>query len=225
MRKAFNYKVILIIVLAVLVIIALSNTETIHSFVNQETLREIIAPFGIFAPVTFIIIYIVFNVLCIPAAPLIVLGGALFGIMNGIIYVWIGALLGSMCAFIISRFLARKSIRIFLKDRSKHISVFDAELQRRGFVTTALLRLLPVSPFTIVNYILGLSNVSFKDYVSGTAIGIIPGTIVYTYFLNSFISGQQSRIVFGSCMLIAWISILYVLRVRYYKTSTVSSPN
>ncbi|MEM6520262.1 MAG: TVP38/TMEM64 family protein [Cyanobacteria bacterium P01_D01_bin.71] len=134
---------------------------------------------GLIAPVAFIVLYIIVTVAFIPASVVTLGAGVVFGVVKGSLYVFIGAMLGATAAFLIGRYIARDWVGKKVASNEKFKAI-DEAIAREGRKIIFLIRLSPAFPFNLLNYALGLTKVSLKDYVLGTT-GIIPGTIMYVY--------------------------------------------
>ncbi|MFN2567708.1 MAG: DUF547 domain-containing protein, partial [Gemmatimonadaceae bacterium] len=99
---------------------------------------------------------------------------------------WAGATLGALGAYALARHLGSDAVRTFL---GPHAGALDALTSKADFVTLFRLRLIPVVPFNALNFAAGLATAPFRAYALSTALGIIPGTIVYTYFADSLVAG------------------------------------
>lgn len=124
-------------------------------------------------------------IILFPGVPLTLLAGSFLGIFWGTIISLIGNVLGAMFAFYISRYLFRDLINKTLYIKYKKIKEYEDNIFRKGFITIFLIRLTPIFPFNVLNYLLGVTKVSAKDYFWGTFLGIIPGTIAFVYFGQS----------------------------------------
>ena len=134
---------------------------------------------GSIAPIAFISIYIGSTVAFLPAFILTLGAGVLFGVWLGSIYVFIGATLGSIVAFLIGRYLARDWVAKKIADNDKFTAI-DRAVGKEGLKIVLLTRLSPAFPFNLLNYAFGVTGVSIQDYVIGS-IGMIPGTIMFVY--------------------------------------------
>jgi len=134
---------------------------------------------GPLGPILFIAIYIVATVLLLPASVLTLGAGAVFGVLAGALYVLIGATIGANLAFLIGRYLARERVAKWIEGNPKFAAI-DRAVGREGWKIVVLVRLSPAFPFNLLNYALGLTQVSFLDNLLGTA-GIVPGTFMYVY--------------------------------------------
>lgn len=135
---------------------------------------------GVWGPVVFIIGYAVAAVAFVPASLLTLAAGAIFGVARGVVYVFIAAVLGSSAGFLISRYLARRAIERRFASNPRFAAI-DRAIGTQGRKIAFLLRLSPVFPFNLLNYGLGLTQISFTDYVIAS-IGMLPGTLLYVYY-------------------------------------------
>jgi uncharacterized membrane protein YdjX (TVP38/TMEM64 family) len=131
------------------------------------------------APIAFILIYMVATVAFLPGSLLTLGAGVLFGIIQGSFYVFIGATLGATLAFLVGRYLARDWVSQKIAGNQKFKAI-DQAVGRSGFKIVLLTRLSPIFPFNLLNYGMGVTGVSLKDYVLAS-VGMIPGTIMYVY--------------------------------------------
>ncbi len=134
----------------------------------------------------FILIYAAATVLALPGLVLTMLGGAVFGFGLGLILNWTGALIGACGAYLLARWLGRDAVRTLLGDRLRSL---DRIASTYGFLGLLRLRLIPLVPFNALNYGAALVGVRLRDFALATAIGIVPGAAVYTYFADALVAG------------------------------------
>jgi uncharacterized membrane protein YdjX (TVP38/TMEM64 family) len=175
---------LLILVGIILVATPAQAQETVASsgFNPQELLRNALQwvdDLGVIAPIAFILIYIVATVAFLPGSLLTLGAGVLFGIVQGSLYVFIGATIGATLAFLVGRYLARGWISQKIAGNQK-FSAIDRAVGKEGFKIVLLTRLSPIFPFNLLNYGMGVTGVALKDYVLAS-VGMIPGTIMYVY--------------------------------------------
>lgn len=178
-------------------------------FTDPATLVAAIRDFAAVpaAPLLFIAAYALVASFGLPGTPLTLAGGAIFGALGGTLYNWIGATLGATGAFFLARSLGKDAVRSFLGSRA---GALDSMAGASGFVGLLRLRLIPVVPFNALNFGAGLAGMRARDYVAATAIGILPGTAVYTYFADSLLAGAEGarsqallRVAVAGALLIA----------------------
>ena len=124
--------------------------------------------------------YVIATVLFLPGAPLTMGAGLLFGLLGGAIAVEVGATLGACGAFLIARTVGREWVADWIEGRKSFQAIDDA-VEREGFKIVFLIRLSPIFPYNLQNYAFGLTRVSFWKYAAATALGMIPGVLMYVY--------------------------------------------
>lgn len=120
--------------------------------------------------------YVALTLTPIPKSVLNIAAGLTWGFVGGSLLVYLGSLIGATVAFMIGRSLGRDAVERFTGARVARV---DELLRRQGLATVIGARLIPVLPFTAINYTAGLTAVGRRDYALGTALGIIPGTLAY----------------------------------------------
>ena len=136
----------------------------------------------------FILLYAACTLTPLPRNVLSTTGGAIFGFWLALPLVYLGSLLGASVGFWLARRLGRDALRRLGGART---AALNERLARQGLVTVLSARVAPVVPFTAVNYAAGLSDISRRTYVLGTAVGIVPGTITYVA-MGAFASARMS---------------------------------
>jgi uncharacterized membrane protein YdjX (TVP38/TMEM64 family) len=204
--------ILLIALLAVFVVVALSP---IRSWLEVAVQWIHTHPHG--AWVAFVLTYAVAAVLAVPSSILTLGAGFVFGLAAGVVLVSIGSLVGAACAFLV----ARHCVRDWLAARISHLPRFralDAATREDGFLIVLLARLSPLLPFNLMNYGLGLTNVSFRDFVVASWIGMLPVTALYVYVgslaknITELTSGME-RGHFGAVLLVAGLVATAALTV------------
>lgn len=152
---------------------------------------------GWWGPVVFAVVYAVATVLLVPGSVLTLGAGALFGLGRGFATVLAGATLGATLAFLVGRHLAREKVAAALRGKAWFGAV-DEAVAREGWRVVLLTRLSPVFPFTLLNYAFGLTRVPLRSYVLASALGMIPGTLLYVYLgtLARAAAGPRERSAF-----------------------------
>lgn len=134
---------------------------------------------GFWGPAAFVAAFGIAAVLLFPAMVLIVAGGALWGVVLGTVYVMLGAALGSTLAFFAARYLVRGYVQRYVDNHPK-LAAIDRAVEQEGLRLVFLLRLSPIVPFILLNYVLGISRVRYRDYIGGLA-GMVPVVLMYVY--------------------------------------------
>ncbi len=162
------------------------------------------------SPLVFIPLYAFGVAFGMPGTIPTLAGGAIFGVARGMLFNTIGANLGALFAFLVARYLGRDFVAKILKGKA---ALLDEKIGEHGFGAILYLRLIPLVPFNALNFGAGLSKVSLRDYVLGTLIGMIPGTLVYTYFADALIrgTGGARREAFLQFLLAASVLVFFTV--------------
>src|SRR6266478_5068523 len=138
----------------------------------------------------FLVAYVVACVLLLPGLVLTLGAGFAYGVAVGVPLVWVSANLGAAVAFLLGRTLARERIAARVAGNPRFAAI-DRAVGREGLKIVLLTRLSPAFPFSLLNYAYGLTRVTFRDYVVGSLIGMIPGTAMYVYLGSLLTSVTQ----------------------------------
>ena len=134
----------------------------------------------------FLLAYAVAGTLGVPGSILTLIGGAVFGFGLGTLLNWTGATVGAIGGYWLARYLGREALE---RIGGRKIYALERLADAHAFSTVLRLRLIPVVPFSAVNFGSGLVGLDFGSYVAGTVIGDLPVTAAYTYFANALLSG------------------------------------
>jgi uncharacterized membrane protein YdjX (TVP38/TMEM64 family)/rhodanese-related sulfurtransferase len=165
--------------------------------INLATLDAWLSSLGVWAPVGYVVLYALATVAFVPGAIITLAGGALFGPFWGSIWNLTGATLGATLAFLVARtiagdWVARKAGGLL----KRLIDGVDAE----GWRFVAFVRLVPLFPFNLSNYVLGLTRIPFHHYVLATLVCMAPGAVAYTwlgYAGRGALAGETDAVRYG----------------------------
>ncbi len=183
-----------------------------------ERLKATILGFGLWAPLLYIGFYALASLLFIPGSPLTLVGGALFGPWFGTLYTVVGATTGAVLAFMLSRAVGHRFVSYGAGRVSQELKVYDEKIAAHGFLTVLFLRFVPLFPFNGLNFALGFTKVSVRDYFLGTFFGIIPGTFVYVYFGDSLSMLSPIKITVALVLIIG-LSLVGRWALKRYDTN------
>ncbi len=176
-RNAGLIRLLSIIALIIGVFLIMRTLPVGEGISRMEAWIESLGGWG---PAIFALIYIVAAVAMIPGALITIAAGAIFGLLWGFIAVSIGSTIGAAIGFLIGRYVARRTVQEQTKRYPKFAAV-DHAIDEGGWKVIAMLRLVPLFPFNVGNYLLGLTPVKFWHYVLASWIAMMPGTFVYVY--------------------------------------------
>ena len=164
--------VLLLLILAVAAVVL--NRERLDIESIQADLQQL----GLFAPLVFIALYSIGTVLFLPGSVMTLAGGALFGPWAGTLYNLTGATLGATFAFLISRYIGSNWVR---QKAGGMLQKILTGVESEGWRFVAFVRLVPLFPFNLLNYALGLTRIRLIPYMLTTWVCMIPGGFAYTW--------------------------------------------
>ena len=171
-------KKILKSVLVIAIIAGIALGFVYHDQLDPAVIQNWVENSGTAAPLLFMLVYIIGTIFFFPGSILTLLGGALFGPVIGSFINLTAATIGAMLSFLVARFLAADWVAQKTGGRLKQLI---NGVENEGWHFVAFTRLVPLFPFNLLNYALGLTKISFTQYSIATYICMLPGTMAYTY--------------------------------------------
>ena len=185
------------VVLALLLVAAIAWVAVHREQINLETLDSWLASLGPWAPIGYVMIFALATVAFAPGAIFSLIGGALFGPVWGSLWNLLGATLGATLAFLVARYIAGDWVRHKAGGLLKRlIDGVDAE----GWRFVAFVRLVPLFPFNLSNYVLGLTRIPLHHYVIATLVCMVPGAVAYTWLGHAgrgALAGEADKVRYG----------------------------
>jgi uncharacterized membrane protein YdjX (TVP38/TMEM64 family) len=181
-----QWQFLLLVVLVLAGLLALSFTP-LSEYFTEEGLKRLLGSLrgAWWAPLVVIVLLIVASPLGIPTTPLL-LGGAAFGVWIGSLYNTIGLILGAALSYELARFLGRDFVLAITGDRIRGI---ERRFQRFAFWPLVQLNFMPL-PFPVVNFGAALSGVPRPVFLAAMTFGIIPSTILHTFFMHELVAAD-----------------------------------
>ena len=142
---------------------------------------------SMWAPLVFVVLYATATAFALPGSVLTIAGGAVFGFWWGALYNSIGANIGANAAFLLAKALGREGVEAL---GGKRVQGLNRATEQHGFIGLLVLRLVPLVPFNALNFGSGLTSLRWPDYALATVVGILPGTLVYTFFADALVLGS-----------------------------------
>jgi uncharacterized membrane protein YdjX (TVP38/TMEM64 family) len=175
MKKFGKWIVVILIVVALSILSAiLPVKDWIRTFIGWV---QQLGPLGV---LVFILAYALATVLFLPGWIFTVSAGLIYGVFVGTLVALTGAIIGATLGFLIARYLLRRNIEELTR-KNPRFRAIDEAIGKNGWKIVGLLRLSPLIPFNLSNYFYGITSISFGAYVAVSAIGMIPGTLLYAY--------------------------------------------
>ncbi len=177
-KKAWRFAGVLALAL---VLAAIWRWSPLNQWLNIDTLLEA-ADLVRQSPLTIPIvlgIYLLGSCLMFPITIMILATALSFGPLTGFALALGGSLLGGMASYFLGRWLGRDAVRKLAGDKLNRLS---RKIARRGWLAIAVVRVVPIAPFTIVNLVAGSTHISARSFLIGTAVGMGPGIMAIMIF-------------------------------------------
>lgn len=188
-----------------------------RNLLDRQILADYLQALGIWTVPIFIATYVILAVLGLPIIMHTLAGGVVFGLVWGTIWSAIAATLGAVGAFYLTRYVFQDwAINKF--GNHKLLKKFDRSIEHNAFELILALRFTPIAPFNIINFLLALTPVKINTYTIATFIGVIPGSIAYTWLGTSgkiaFQDGDRLQFICASSFLV-FLSVLPMAYKRW----------
>jgi phosphatidylserine/phosphatidylglycerophosphate/cardiolipin synthase-like enzyme/uncharacterized membrane protein YdjX (TVP38/TMEM64 family) len=187
--------------------------------VGESFRDEAWAPFAVLG------VYVGAGLLAFPLLVLVAVTAMVFGPWLGPLYTIAGALLSAALTFAIGRHLGRETIR---RLAGRRVNQLSRRLARRGLLAIVFVRMLPIAPFSIVNVVAGASHIRWFDFLLGTVVGLLPGIVSMTFFVDRALAalrhpGPKTFALLGIALAIV-VALVLVLRRTLRRAGDTSAP-
>jgi uncharacterized membrane protein YdjX (TVP38/TMEM64 family) len=203
---------------AVAVLVAAGLAASVWGFASNsspEVLQARIADLGNWGPIGFIALYGVATVAMVPGGIFDLAGGALWGPVLGSVINLAGGSLGAALAFLVARYLARDWVE---SKGGPRVQKVVRSVRSEGWQFVAFVRIVPIFPYNIVNYLFGLTRIPFHHYILATIVFMAPSTVAYTWIGHAgraALQGDTNNIRYALAAL-ALLAVV-VMVPRFYK--------
>lgn len=188
--------------------------------IQPERLQSALYQAGPWAPIVYIVIYAVATVLVLPSTALNLTGGAIFGPWWGTLWTSIAAITAAVIAFVFTRTIGRDIVGKRITGRWQAL---DAEIRTGGLFYMFAIRLQPVIPYGLVNFVAGLTSIRFKDFFVGTALGTVPGVLPFVLLGSFGLKAITTGEVLPLLLTLSLIALLISTSAWYYRRRRLPS--
>lgn len=221
MRKISVQKTALLLALT----LAVACAYIYRDIFSQAALQALLTQAGWWAPLLYIGVYALATVLFLPGSVLTLAGGALFGPWFGTLYSLTGATLGASIAFLLARYVMAEWVQ---QRAGKHTAPLIRGIDDEGWRFVAFVRLVPLFPFNLLNYALGLTRIPLWHYVLTSFICMAPGALAYTYLGfagREGLAGDETALKNGLIAMGLIVLVIYSARLlkRYHDKRTATN--
>ena len=212
--KQKNLEKLIKIILTIFIVVA---SFFVIKYLPLERVRAIIKSGGTFAPLIYILLFSILPIFFFPVPILALAGGLAFGVWKGSFYTIIGASINCILMYLIAKYIGKEQVDRYLdkhlsEDVKKRIASKETDIGFYLFV----LRLTPIIPYNLINYMSGLLDIELKKYIIISILGIMPGTAVYLNMGDKAINYKSKEFVLSVVFMVVLV-ILANLLTKYLK--------
>ena len=157
-----------------------------------------------------LLVFVVASVVSVPILALIGATVVTLGPVLGFVCSAAGTMLAAAATFGIGRLIGRKPLQRFL---GKRLDALEQRIAKRGVIAIALIRKVPVAPFTFVNMLIGALGIRFRDFILGTALGMLPGIAAFAFVseavLDAWREPTPQNIALIAAAIVLWLSVVF----------------
>ncbi len=174
MNRQVQFRLLLLLLVVGLIVVGVAFRDALSIGALERGFDDL----GAWAPLVFMAAYAIATVAFMPGLVFTIAGGVLFGPVLGTLFSLTGATIGAMLAFLVARYVASDWVASRIGGRLGRLM---KGVEREGWRFVAFTRLVPVFPFNLLNYALGLTRIGFLPYGVATFICMAPGAFAYTW--------------------------------------------
>lgn len=182
----------------------------------------------IIAPLLFFVLYVLTIIFIVPSLPLNFIAGFLWGPWWGGLLALASAVFGAATSFLLARYLGADIITGFL--RNSKWEEIQKRLEHHHWKIVAATRIIPGMPFGIINYLFGITSVSFRTYFWVSTVALIPGTLAFSAIGSSLgeaaLESNTSIVInriFIAFLIMGGLFVLQYFARKYFKKDAKSN--
>ncbi len=190
---------------------------------NMNMLKSLVTDYYSWSVGCYIICFILASICCLPGSSIFtIIAGLLFGVIPGVFYAIIASIIGSSILFLSARYLIGDWIQERYKDR---LDVINNDIAWYGYYYLSIIRLVALLPFSLVTILSSLTLLPFGIFMRSTLLGMIPMSLLYTFFGSQLAHVQSGEDIVSGSLLFIIIKIiilpLLIKAMRRVKTRSV----
>ena len=155
-------------------------------------------------------VFVVASVVSVPILALIGATVVTLGPVLGFVCSAVGTMLAASATFGVGRLIGRKPLQRWL---GKKLDALEQRVAKRGVIAIALIRKVPVAPFTFVNMLIGALGIRYRDFIFGTALGMLPGIAAFAFVSETAIEAWReptlANVALIATAIAIWLSVVF----------------
>lgn len=158
------------------------------------------------APLAVITAFVIGGLIAVPVTLMITATALLYGSFAGFALAMAGSLASALVAYLVGQLTGRGFVQRF---GGRRINRLSRRLAKRGILAMVTVRIVPVAPFTVINLVAGASHISLRDYLIGTALGMLPGVFMISFFVDRLLEAVR-RPGAGTLAVLAFAALILI---------------
>ncbi|MTI49663.1 TVP38/TMEM64 family protein [Sporosalibacterium faouarense] len=189
----------IIIVITLIIFVKYSNLSNFFTVERVKELKYQIEEYGFLGQLFYIVINILTGFIGFPVVIIKFMGGLIFGTLWGMILTTIGSTIGAILSFLFSRYLAKDFAKKILSKNDTLKRIYEG-VENTGWETLIATRLIPIFPYSLQNYVYGITDMKLSTYIIVTFIFMLPSNFGISFLAESAVSNKS--ILFAVCLYI-----------------------
>lgn len=217
MKTEQKIKIFKLVIISLLIIIV----STVFKFSKITSVNEIIhliKTSGRIGIIVYVLLFTFLPTFFIPVTILAISAGTAFGLWQASLWTFFGAFLNATITYTLSKYFAYELVNDYAKSKYnvEYEKLRNNTNGKKGFTLMLVLRLLPIAPFTLLNYLSGAVGYDYKIFITSTLLGIIPGIFCYTNIGASAVQGFSPKLVVSISILLVFLIVTSIIAKKYY---------
>jgi uncharacterized membrane protein YdjX (TVP38/TMEM64 family) len=172
--------------LLAVIVLGVAGSIVLELTTDARMIHDFVDDFGPLVPAVFVVAHVAASLVFVPRSVMAVVASMLFGFWPACLWAIVGSMAGAIAGFVVARYI---NAGLIVPENLARVGPVLQRAEDGGWRAVALVRLLPVLPHALANYVLGLTRLSLGEYTLGSFIGMLPETYV---FVNLAFSGRQA---------------------------------
>lgn len=219
LKRTRRLKIVILFILAAMILMTwITGIHEDITFENLKEKRDILNEFVsdnyFVSSIIFIVIFMLTAFFVPGAIVMTIAAGAFFGVIRGAIYVNIGGTSGALITFLLSRYFAGNWVQ---KKYGHYLKKFNKEMSRHGYNYLLTVRIIPVAPFFLINFLAALTSIRTWTFFWTTMIGMLPGSLVYTFAGQQIVAIESVSDIMSLKLIIAFVLMGFFILLPVFK--------
>ena len=217
MKTEQKIKIIKLLIISLLIIIV-SIVFKFSKITSVNEIIHLIKTSGRIGIIVYVLLFTFLPTFFMPVTILAISAGTVFGLWQASLWTFLGAFLNATLTYTLSKYFAYELVNDYAKSKYnvEYEKLKNNTNGKNGFTLMLVLRLLPIAPFTLLNYLSGAVGYDYKIFITSTLLGIIPGIFCYTNIGASAVQGFSLKLAVSISILLVFLIVTSIIAKKYY---------